>query len=79
MGNTAPLITDEELAADLAALAVEAMGWIPLFTDEGEQAYLHLGNPLVLCQSLHPDEEVVIDVVGMPDAGMAGMNVLLVW
>jgi hypothetical protein len=64
MGNTAPLITDEELAVDLAALAVETMGWVPL--DEG--AYLHVGEP----------DALVINVVGVPDAGMAGMNVLWV-
>jgi len=64
MNNPAPLITDEELAADLAALAAEAMGWLPL--DDG--AYLHVGDP----------EALVIEVVGVPDAGMAGMNMLLV-
>lgn len=40
MGNTAPLITDEELAATLAVLAVEAMGWIPL----DDSTYLHVGD-----------------------------------
>ena len=63
-GNAAPLITDEELAADLAALAVEALGWVPL--DDG--AYLHLSDP----------DALVVEVVGVPDAGMAGMNVLWV-
>lgn len=62
--NPAPLITDEELAADLAALAAEAMGWLPL--DDG--AYLHVGDP----------DAMVVTVVGVPDAWMAGMNVLLV-
>ena len=66
MDNPASLITDEELAADVAALAVEAMGWLPL----GDGSYLHLGKP--------EEEEVVITVVGVPEAGMAGMNVLLV-
>ena len=65
MNNPAPLITDEELAADLAALVVEAMGWLPL----GDGSYLHLGKP--------EEEEIVITVVGVPEAGMAGMNVLL--
>lgn len=66
MDNPASLITDEELAADVAALAVEAMGWLPL----GDGSYLHLGKP--------EEEEVVITVTGVLDAGMAGMTVLLV-
>jgi len=33
-------------------------------------AYLHLGKP--------DEEEVVITVVGVPDAGVVGMNVLWV-
>ena len=66
MDNPASLITDEELAADVAALAVEAMGWLPL----GDGSYLHLGKP--------EEEETVITVVGVPEVGMAGMDVLLV-
>ena len=66
MDNPASLITDEELAADVAALAVEAMGWLPL----GDGSYLHLGKP--------EEEEIVITVVGVPAVGMVGMNVLLV-
>lgn len=50
--------------ADLAAIEAESISWLPL----GEGAYLHLGDP----------EGDVITVVGVPDAGMAGMNVLLV-
>ncbi|MGB4466778.1 MAG: hypothetical protein WBH99_00290 [Azovibrio sp.] len=49
--------------AELAAIEAESIGWLPL----GEGAYLHVGNP---------DEDFVITVTGMPDAGMAGMNVL---
>ena len=49
---------------ELAAIEAEAIGWLPL----GEGAYLHVGDP----------EALVIEVVGVPDAGMAGMNVLLV-
>lgn len=49
---------------ELAAIEAESIGWLPL----GEGAYLHLGNP----------DAMVIDVVGVPDAGMAGMNVLWV-
>lgn len=57
-----PLVSADELRADLAALEAEAMGWIPL----GEGAYLHPGAP----------EEAVIHVVGVPDTDMAGMNLL---
>ena len=51
---------------ELAAIEAESIGWMPL----GEAAYLHVGNP--------DEEEIVVTVVGVPDAGMAGMNVLLV-
>jgi hypothetical protein len=60
------LITEAELQAELAAIEAEAIGWLPL----GDGAYLHVGKP--------DEEEVVITVTGIPDAGMAGMNVLLV-
>ena len=43
----------------------ESIGWQPL----GDGAYVHLGKP---------EEEVVITVVGVPEVGMTGMNVLLV-
>ena len=36
----------------------------------GDGVYLHLGKP--------EEEDVVITVVGVPEVGMAGMNVLLV-
>ena len=49
---------------ELAAIEAEAIGWLQL----GVGAYLHVGDP----------EALVIEVVGVPDAGMAGMNVLLV-
>jgi hypothetical protein len=49
---------------EIAAIEAESIGWLPL----GEGAYLHVGNP----------KSDVITVVGVPDAGMAGMNVLLV-
>ena len=52
--------------ADLAALEAESIGWLPL----GDGAYLHLGKP--------DEEEIVITVVGVPEVGMVGMNVLLV-
>ncbi|QPB72215.1 hypothetical protein D5125_16940 [Magnetovirga frankeli] len=50
----------------LAAIEAESIGWIPL----GDRAYLHVGKP--------DEEDVVIAVVGVPDVGMAGMNVVLV-
>lgn len=51
---------------ELANIEAESIGWLPL----GDGAYLHVGDP--------DEEETVITVVGVPDAGMAGMNVLLV-
>lgn len=57
MNNPVPLFTEEELAADLAALVVESMGWLPL--DDG--AYLHVGDPAAM----------VIEVVGVPRDGDA--------
>lgn len=59
------LITEAELQAELAAIEAESIGWLPL----GEGAYLHVGKP--------EEEEVVITVTGIPDAGMLGLNVLL--
>jgi hypothetical protein len=59
------LIDPNDLKAELAAIEAEAIGWLPL----NEGAYLHIGNP--------DEKELVISVVGVPDAGMAGMNVLL--
>lgn len=50
--------------AELAAIDAESIGWLPL----GNGAYLHAGDP----------EALVITVVGVPDAGMVGMNVLWV-
>lgn len=58
--------TTPEDAQFLAEVAAEAIGWLPL----GEGAYLHVGNP--------DQQELVITVVGMPDAAMAGMHVLWV-
>ena len=60
------LFTEAELQAELAAIEAESIGWLPL----GEGAYLHVGDP--------DEEEVVITVIGVPDAAMAGMNVLWV-
>lgn len=63
MHGPEPLLSVED-AQWLENLAAESIGWQPL----GEGAYLHVGDP----------EALVINVVGVPDAGMAGMNVLLV-
>lgn len=52
--------------AEFAAIEAESIGWLPL----GSGAYLHIGKP--------EEDEVVITVTGVPDASMAGMNVLLV-
>ena len=51
---------------ELAAIEAESIGWLPL----GQGAHLHVGNP--------EEEEIVITVTGVPEVGMAGMNVLLV-
>ena len=56
---------DAASLAELQALAAEAIGWQPL----GQGAYLHHGDA--------DGEENVIQVVGVPDVSMAGMNVLL--
>ena len=58
------MIDEHTLQAELAAIEAESIGWLPL----GEGAYLHVGDP----------RDEVITVVGVPDAGMAGMNVLWV-
>ena len=55
--------------AYLAEIAAEALGWLPL----GQGAYLHVGAP----EAPDDEEEVVITVTGVPDAGMFGLNVLL--
>ena len=51
---------------ELTAIEAESIGWLPLTGG----AYLHLGKP--------EEKEIVITVVGVPEVGMAGMNVLLV-
>jgi hypothetical protein len=48
---------------DLDQIEAESIGWIPL--EEG--AYLHVGQ----------EDDTVVQVVGVPDASMAGVNVLL--
>ena len=58
-----PILNLQAEFAELAAIEAESIGWLPL----GEGAYLHVGDP----------EGDVINVVGVPEVGMAGMNVLL--
>lgn len=61
------LVLDQQAElTELAAIEAESIGWQPL----GDGAYLHLGKL--------EEEEVVITVTGVLDAGMAGMTVLLV-
>lgn len=69
--HSAPELTAEDWVreqADLQAIQAESLGWIPL----GQGAYLHAGK-------LPEGQEVpTIEVVGVMDAQMAGLNVLLV-
>lgn len=55
----------EETAQWLAEIEAESIGWLPL----GEGAYLHVGKP--------DEDEVVITVVGVPEAASVGQSVLL--
>ena len=64
VGKVKLWIAPDDLKAELAAIEAESIGWQPL----GDGAYLHVGDP----------EALVITVVGVPEAGMAGMNVLQV-
>lgn len=57
----------DALAAELQAIQAESIGWLPL----GQGGYLHHGDP----QASHDD--MVIQVVGIPDVSMTGMNVVL--
>ena len=58
------LLDPHQLLTELAAIDAESIGWIPL----GEFAYAHKGRD-------DPAEEIL--VVGIPDAAMSGLNVLL--
>ncbi|MDD5479265.1 hypothetical protein [Rhodoferax sp.] len=50
---------------EFASIQAESINWQPL----GQGAYLHHGDV--------EESEIVIRVVGIPNANMAGMNVLL--
>jgi hypothetical protein len=58
-------VTIPEELAEQEAIKGETIGWQPL----GEGGYLHHGDP--------SKDENVVTVVGIADAGMAGMNVVL--
>lgn len=58
-----PLQADADFKAELEAIAAESIGWLPL--ESG--AYLHVGK----------EDDLTIEVVGVPEASMAGLNVLL--
>ena len=62
-----PVENSITFAAELEALKAESIGWLPL----GQGVYFHHGD------SQFSHEPIVIEVVGIPDAVMAGMNVLL--
>lgn len=65
LGSESTASLQLDLAQELQALQAESIGWQPM----GDGAYLHQGKP--------EEEEAVITVVGVPEVGMAGMNVLL--
>jgi hypothetical protein len=52
---------------ELKALQTEALGWLPL----AQGAYLHRGAP-----ADSPQDFAVVEVVGLADVSMAGLNVL---
>ena len=60
---------------ELRMLQAEALGWQPV----APGAYLHLAQPSADAAATTDAAQVVavIDVVGVPDAAMAGLNVLL--
>ena len=60
---------------ELRMLQAEALGWQPV----APGAYLHLAQPSADAAAIADAAQVVavIDVVGVPDATMAGLNVLL--
>lgn len=58
---------------ELRMLQAEALGWQPL----APGAYLHLAQPGADTARGQAPVVEVIDVVGVPDAALAGLNVLL--
>ena len=51
---------------ELKAIQAESIGWLPL----GQGVYLHRGA------SIGIEQDSVVEVVGIADAGMEGLNVL---
>ena len=62
MLKVVPLFDPQSEMAELAAIEAESIGWIPL----GDRAYLHVGKL--------DEDDVVINVVGVPDAFMAATD-----
>ncbi|GAB4396972.1 MAG: hypothetical protein OHK0048_03640 [Rhodoferax sp.] len=60
--QTPNLISPDDAAADLAALRVQSLGWLPL----DAHAYLHWGN----------EHSESITVVGLPRTDQSGDNLL---
>ena len=60
------LINQAALIADLKSIEAESIGWSPL--DQG--VYLHTAP------QINSDHVVIVDVVGVAHASMAGSNVL---
>jgi hypothetical protein len=58
---------------ELKEIEAESIGWILL----GVDAYLHLPVVFTTTETDEATSQEVINVVGVPDASMAGMNVLL--
>ena len=58
-----PLIDKAELRAEIEVIEGESIGWQPL----ENRAYLHVGKL----------DDMLVTVVGVPEAWMVGMNVLL--
>jgi hypothetical protein len=60
------LIDQAALIAELKSIEAESIGWLSL----GQVVYLHTAP------QVNSDHDVVIDVVGVAEATMAGSNVL---
>ncbi|QJC55198.1 hypothetical protein HC248_00476 [Polaromonas vacuolata] len=58
--------SQDDYLHELQAIKAESIGWLPL----GQNVYLHRGAPIGAAL------DSVIEVVGIADADMAGLNVL---
>ena len=63
--STDAVIYPVDFKLELQEIAAESIGWIPLQVG----AYLHVGS----------DETEIIEVVGIPNAEMQGLTVLLLY